>query len=71
MNKLFIFLINQDVVVPQSLEESDAGEIIHHLLQQEFYIPPVRIRAADSGKAFRQFQQLAEPKWLNQSVIQY
>lgn len=62
MNKDFIFLVHNDVVVPQSLEDSDAGEIIRALLKQGFYIPPFRICAEDSTQAFRQFQQSSSGK---------
>lgn len=69
MNKLFIFLIHKDVVVPQSLEEFEAGEIIRKLLQQDFYIPPVHIYAEDSTKALRKFQQSLKGKSLDQRFI--
>lgn len=68
MNKNFIFLVHKDVVVPQSLEDADAGEIIRALLKQGFYIPPFRICAEDSTQALRQFQQSSPGESIEQGV---
>ena len=56
----FIFLLKGKVVTPQSLEDSDAGEIIRSALSQNFYLSRVHIMARNSAEALEKFQQMTE-----------
>ena len=59
MNKhRFVFLVKKETVVPQSLDEADAGEIIRTLLLQNFSVSDLHIMAESNRVALENFKRM-------------
>jgi len=54
----YIFLLKGNTVVPQSLDEQDAAEIIRTLLSQSFNVSHVHALAEDNNKALEKFDKV-------------
>jgi len=56
----FIFFIKGKTVVPQSLNEAEAGEIIRSVLLQQFNISRLHIIAGNNKEALEKFELISE-----------
>ncbi|WP_108652512.1 hypothetical protein [Dongshaea marina] len=71
----YVFLTKDDVTVPQSLEDTDAGEILISLLRQGFTLSPYQVMATDAKDAiaiseFKKSGQLRQDnglRWLGRN----
>lgn len=62
----FVFFTKEGMVIPQSLNEDDAGEIICSVLFQGFNISPLHIMAVDNRSALDKFNKvMASPAGKN------
>ena len=55
MSQHFVFLSKDTTLVPQSLNDDDAGEIIRALLLQQFSLSPLRLQADTSREALDKY----------------
>lgn len=58
MSQHFVFLSKDTTLVPQSLNDADAGEIIRSLLLQQFSLSPLRLQADNSREALEKYYSL-------------
>ncbi|KOC89379.1 hypothetical protein [Winslowiella iniecta] len=56
----FIFFVKGKTVVPQSLDEAEAGEIIRSVLLQQFNISRLHIIARNNKEALDKFALISE-----------
>lgn len=54
----FVFFTKEGMVIPQSLNEYDAGKIICSVLFQGFNISPLHIMAVDNRSALDKFEKI-------------
>lgn len=52
----YIFLIKDDIIVPQSLEEEYCGEIINSLIEQCFVLSDFNVSSPDSTTALKMYR---------------
>lgn len=55
MRSQYVFLIKETVITPQSLEQSDCGDILREMLKQGFYLSRIHIFANNSKDALEKF----------------
>lgn len=55
--QIFVLLIKGNVIVPQALEENEAGEMIRIMLVQGFTLSHLHIHASDSAEAIKKFDK--------------
>lgn len=58
--KYFIFLLKENTVTPQSLEDPCAGKVICEMLRQQFYISRIHIVAATGQEALEKYHKLTK-----------
>ncbi|WP_338558517.1 hypothetical protein VRC02_19720 [Erwinia sp. E_sp_B01_3] len=57
MSETYVFLIKGEVIVPQDLEENEAGEMIRSMLVQGFTLSHLHIHADGSTEAIKRFNK--------------
>lgn len=58
MNSIsYIFLIKDEIIVPQSLEDENCGQIIGSLVEQGFFLSDVHLMSTDSAMALKMYRE--------------
>ncbi|WP_140919823.1 hypothetical protein [Limnobaculum xujianqingii] len=55
-NKHYVFLLKDEIIVPQCLEDKECGEVISSLLYQGFVVSNVHILSEGTEAALKKYQ---------------